>query len=106
MARGIFGIAGRFWATALRRTHPKKSLRHTRPYGGTADKHRYKQPNYFRKELILPAFWGQNYYHMIKYIMFKSSSLKYNEVSHYHLYLIRELPVYRNTAFDQPSSSG
>ena len=43
----------------------------------------------FRKELILLAFRGQNYYHRIKYIIFKSSSSKYNEVSHYHLYLIR-----------------
>ena len=51
----------------------------------------------FQKELILQAFQRQNYYHWIKYIIFKSLSSKYNEVSHYYLYLIREQLVYRNT---------
>ena len=37
--------------------------------------------NIFQKELILLAFRRQNYYLRIKYIIFKSSSLKYNEVS-------------------------
>ena len=50
----------------------------------------------FRKGLILRALQKQNYYHRIKYIIFKSSSSKYNKVSHYYLYLIKELPVYRN----------
>ena len=39
----------------------------------------------FQKELILLAFRRQNYYHRIKYIIFKSSSSKYNEVSHFHI---------------------
>ena len=39
----------------------------------------------FRKELILIAFQRQNYYYRILYIIFKSSSSKYNEVSHYHI---------------------
>ena len=59
----------------------------------------------FQKELILLDFQRQNYYHRIKYIIFKNSSSKYNEVSHYHLYLISELPVDRNTSLDQQSSS-
>ena len=37
--------------------------------------------------------------------MFKSYSLKYKEVSHYYLCLLRELPVYRNTSLNQQSSS-
>ena len=49
----------------------------------------------FRKGLILLTFRKQN---RIKYIIFKSSSSKYNEVFHYYLYLIKELPVYRNTS--------
>ena len=51
----------------------------------------------FRKGIILIAFRKQNYYHGIKYI-FKGFPSKYDEVSHYYLYLIRELPVYRNTS--------
>ena len=47
----------------------------------------------FRKGLILLASQKQNYYHGIKYIIFKSSSSKYNEVFHYYFYLIKELPV-------------
>ena len=59
----------------------------------------------FQKELILLAFQRQNYYHRIKYIIFKSSSSKYNKVSQYYLCLIRELPVSRYTSLDQQSSS-
>ena len=59
----------------------------------------------FQKELILVAFWRQNYYHKIKYIIFKSSSSKYNEVSPYYLYLIGGLTVYGNTSLDQQSIS-
>ena len=40
--------------------------------------------------------------HRIKYIIFKSSSSKYNEVFYYYLYFIKELPVHRNP-FSQPS---
>ena len=39
----------------------------------------------FRKEFILLAFQRQNYYHRINYIISKSFSSKYNEVSHYHI---------------------
>ena len=39
----------------------------------------------FWKELILLTFLRQNYYHWIKHIIFKRSSSKYNEVSHYHI---------------------
>ena len=60
----------------------------------------------FQKELILVVFQRPNYYHKIKYIIFKSSSSKYNEVSHYHICLIKELPVYKNTSLNQQSSSG
>ena len=60
----------------------------------------------FRKGLILLALWGKSYYHRVKYIIFKRSSSKYNEVSHYYLYVIRELPAYRKTPVDQSSSSG
>ena len=60
----------------------------------------------FRKELNQLAFQRQNFYHRIKYIIFKSFSSKYNIVFHYHLYLIRGLPVYWNTSLDQQSSSG
>ena len=48
--------------------------------------------------LFLLAFFKQNYYLRIKYIISKSSSLKYNEIFHQYLYLIKELSVYRNTS--------
>ena len=60
----------------------------------------------FRKQIILLAFRRQNYYHGIKYIIFKSYSSKYNEVSHYHLYLIKRFSVYWNSSFDQRSICG
>ena len=37
------------------------------------------------KELILQAFWKQIYNHRIKYIIFKSSSSKYNKVLQYYM---------------------
>ena len=40
----------------------------------------------------------------MKYIIFRSSSSKYNEVSHNHLYLVRGLPVHGNISLDQHSS--
>ena len=55
----------------------------------------------FWKGLILLAFQKQSYYHWIKYIIFKISSLKYKEVFHFYLHLIKELPVYRNTSLVQ-----
>ena len=54
--------------------------------------------NYLSKGLILLAFRRQIRNHRLKYIKFKSSSSKYNEVFHYYLHLIKELPVYRNTS--------
>ena len=36
--RGIFGAAGRVWATVLRWTHLKKALCHTHLFGGARDK--------------------------------------------------------------------
>ena len=60
----------------------------------------------FQKLLFLLALRRQSYYHRIKYITSKSASSKYNEISHYYLCLIRELPMYRNTSLDQQSSSG
>ena len=50
----------------------------------------------FRKGLVLLTLRKQKYYHRIKDIIFKSSSSKYNEASHYYLDLIKELPVYGN----------
>ena len=35
--------------------------------------------------------------HRVKYIVFKSSSLKYNEISHGYSYLKEEFPVYDST---------
>ena len=46
----------------------------------------------YRKGLINCTCLSETiYYYRIKYIIFKSSSSKYNEVFHYYLYLIKEL---------------
>ena len=47
--------------------------------------------NYLSKGLILPDSQKQIYNHMIKYIIFESSSSKYNKAFQYYLYLKRNI---------------
>ena len=54
----------------------------------------YQHTNYFSKEFNPAGLSEIVHYHRIKYIIFKSSSSKYNEVFHYYLYLIKKPPVY------------